>query len=230
VILILLGWGLGVLVVHVAGGAFHSHVDRPVNHWAHVHRSRAVTGVLSRIANLGSEPVLAAVVLVAGLVWAARRRSAAPLLALGLAYAGGAAVTLAVKLAVQRGRSEIAHGLAGATQLAFPSGHATLGAAVYGTAAILLSRPAGHDPTTAPSPPGRWRRTTAAAGLVVLAVTIGAARVYNGQHDTTDVLAGWLLGALWARAVTSLGRDRGRQDSARPGRRGLGSRAGGRPR
>jgi undecaprenyl-diphosphatase len=177
-------------------------VDRPVNHWGRAHRSRAVTGVLGRVANLGSEPVLAAVVVVAGSTWAARRRRAAPLVALGLAYAGAAAVTLAVKLAVERGGSEVANGLAGATQLAFPSGHATLGAAVYGTAAVLLRRPAGHDPTTARSPAGRWRRTTAAAGLVVLAITIGVARVYNRQHDATDVLAGWLLGSLWARAVT----------------------------
>jgi membrane-associated phospholipid phosphatase len=72
---------------------------------------------------------------------------------------------------------------------------------VYGTAAILLFRRAGPDPTTARSRAGQWRRA-AAVGLVVLVVTIGVARVYNGQHDTTDVLAGWLLGALWARAVT----------------------------
>jgi membrane-associated phospholipid phosphatase len=38
---------------------------------------------------------------------------------------------------------------------------------------------------------------------VVLAITIGVARVYNSQHDTTDVLAGWILGGLWAGAVRS---------------------------
>lgn len=202
-VLALLGWGLGVVVLHVAPGLFHAHVDRPVNHWMHHHRSGAARAVLSLVAAFGSQPVLAVVVMVAGLSWWARRRSGAPFVTLALAYGGAAAVSLAVKLAVQRGASGIAPGLAGATQLAFPSGHATLGAAVYGTAAILLSRPAGPDPAIPRSPGGRWRRTTAAAGLVVLAVTIGVARVYNGQHDPTDVLAGWLLGALWARAVTS---------------------------
>jgi membrane-associated phospholipid phosphatase len=37
---------------------------------------------------------------------------------------------------------------------------------------------------------------------VALVVTIGVARVYTGKHDTTDVLAGWILGGLWAGAVT----------------------------
>jgi undecaprenyl-diphosphatase len=200
-VLILLGWGMGVLVLHVAPGVFHAGLDRPVNRWVHAHHSRGLHGALGGVAHLGSETVVLAVALVAGVIWAARRRHAAPLVALGLASTGGAAITLAVKLAVHRGQSEASGGLAGLTELGFPSGHATLSAAVYGTAAFLLSRPAGHSPAHDRSPAGRWLRAAAVAGLVALAITIGVARVYNGQHETTDVLAGWMLGGLWARAV-----------------------------
>jgi len=200
--LILLGWGMGVIVVHVAPGVFHRGLDRPVNRWVRAHHSRGLARALGRAAQLGSESVLLAVALVAGGIWAARRRRAAPLVALGLAYTGGAAITLAVKVAVQRGQTAASHGFTGVTQLGFPSGHATLAAAVYGTAALLLSGPAGHRPPPGRSRRVRWLRTAATAGLVVLAVTIGVARVYNGQHNTTDVLAGWILGCLWARAIT----------------------------
>ena len=200
-VLILLGWGMGVLVLHVAPGVFHAGLDRPVNRWVHAHHSRGLHRALRGVAHLGSETVVLAVALVVGAIWAVRRRHAAPLVALGLASTGGAAITLAVKLAVQRGQSEASGGLAGLTKLGFPSGHATLSAAVYGTAAFLLSRPAGHSPAPDRCPAGRWLRAAAGAGLVALALTIGVARVYNGQHETTDVVAGWILGGLWARAV-----------------------------
>ena len=201
-VLVVFGWAMGVLVLHVAPGAFHAGLDRPVNRWVRSHRRHGVGRALGRVGLLGSEVVVLVVASVAGVIWAARRRNPAPLVTLGLAYTGGAAITLAVKLAVRRGHSAALHGLAGVTQLGFPSGHATLAAAVYGTAAVLLLRPAGHSPAPDPSPAGRWRRTGTAAALVVLVVVIGVARVYNGQHDTTDVLAGWILGGLWAGAVT----------------------------
>ncbi|MDQ1492599.1 MAG: hypothetical protein QOJ23_5113 [Actinomycetota bacterium] len=202
-VLILLGWGMGVVVLHVAPGVLHRGVDRPLSRWLHMHRNRGLSSGLEWLALLGSQAGALAVASVAGVIWAARRRNPAPLVALGVAYTGGGAITLVVKLLVRRGQSEVPHGLAGVTQLAFPSGHATLAAAVYGTAAYLLFRPAGHAPAHDPAPVGGWLRTAAVAALVALAVTIGVARVYTGQHDTTDVVAGWILGGLWARAVTS---------------------------
>jgi undecaprenyl-diphosphatase len=148
--------------------------------------------VLIEVAHLGSAGVAFAVALLAGGIWAIRRRRPAPLAVLGLAYGGGAIVGLAVKVLVRRGQSGLPGGLSSLTQLGFPSGHATLAAAVYGTMAALLARRG-----------ARWHRILA-GGLVGLAVVIGVARVYNGQHETTDVIAGWILGGLWAWTVATI--------------------------
>jgi undecaprenyl-diphosphatase len=103
-----------------------------------------------------------------------------------------------VKLAVGRGRSEVHAGLGGIAQLAFPSGHATLTAAVYGAGAVLVARSLAGARTRA----GRRLRAAAAAMLLGLVLAVGVSRVYLGVHDATDVLAGWTLGGLWALAVT----------------------------
>jgi membrane-associated phospholipid phosphatase len=59
-----------------------------------------------------------------------------------------------------------------------PSGHAQSAVVIWGGLAA-------------------WRRTTAAwIGAIVLAALIGISRVYRGVHFPTDVLGGWLLGAV----------------------------------
>jgi membrane-associated phospholipid phosphatase len=198
--LVLLGWGLGVVFVHVLGSFVHANLDRPVDRWFHHHHVRLVTKATAWVSPLGATPVVLAVVVVVIAAVALRRqhRSRPLTVALALAYAGGSTIALAVKLAVRKGQAEIPGGLGGIAQLAFPSGHATLAAAVYGTMAALLL--VGAAATTGN---GRRLRTAGALALVGLIVAIGVARVYRGQHDPTDVLAGWLLGGLWARAVTA---------------------------
>jgi len=203
VALALLGWGMGVLVLHVFGRFFHSAVDHPLTHWIHHHKVGIVTALLARVSPLGSAVVVLAVVVVAGAL-AALHRNRAALVTLVLADAGGTAIAFAVKLAVRRGSSEVPGGLGGVTQLAFPSGHSTLAAAVYGTVAILVFLGATGGPTRR----RRWLRAVAAGALVGLVLAIGVARVYLGQHDPTDVVAGWLLGSLWALAVTTPARRR----------------------
>ena len=213
--LILLGWGMGILVLHVAHGFFHGAVDRPVNRWVRAHHSHRLGRVLIQVAHLGSEPVVLALTLVAGVVWALRRRNAGPFVALFLGSTGAAAIALVVKVAVHRGQSTLPGTFAGLTELAFPSGHATLAAGLYGTMAFLVARRADRR---------RWWRP-AVAGLVGLALVIGIARVYNGQHDTTDVLAGWILGGLWAWAVATFGGGRQHRRPAAEGMTGRGQDA-----
>jgi undecaprenyl-diphosphatase len=49
-----------------------------------------------------------------------------------------------------------------------------------------------------------WARRTVIAVAAVLAVGVMASRVELGVHWTTDVVAGALLGALWAAALIAI--------------------------
>ena len=95
-----------------------------------------------------------------------------------------------------------------ASGFAFPSGHATQAAAVYGGFAWLA---AGW--VTA------WARKVAVwTGAVLAVLVVGVSRVYLGVHWPTDVLGGWALGGLWLAGVlvtVSTGRQVWFSDDAR---------------
>ena len=92
----------------------------------------------------------------------------------------------AIKLAVGRARplTEYAAGMWPQTH-SFPSGHATGATVAYGLLAYLAWQ-------LLPQP---WNHI-AAALLVLLIILIGISRVYLGAHFPSDVIAGWLLGAV----------------------------------
>ena len=70
----------------------------------------------------------------------------------------------------------------------FPSGHAVMSPTVYFTLAVLVS--------TTTSRPATRRVVFGTVTLVVAA--IGVSRVYIGVHWPSDVLGGWMLGAVFA--------------------------------
>ena len=74
--------------------------------------------------------------------------------------------------------------------MVFPSGHAANAVVMWGLVAYLV---------------GRHRRA-AAVVAAVLAATVGATTVYLGTHWVSDVLAGWVAGALILLALPTLSR------------------------
>ena len=204
---------LGLILVGAVSGAVLRRagptglVDRSVEFFVVGHRQAWLNAMMPPVTDLGAAAVLVPLVLAAGLGWRWRRGSWRPLALLGAGAAGAWVVQVAVKQLVERPRPPTGLALSHATGFAFPSGHATDAAAVYGMLAVLLARPG-----------RRGVRVAALAAAVGLVALVGLSRVYLGVHWLTDVLAGVGIGAIWiASLIVVVGT---RIDlPARPGRR-----------
>lgn len=127
--------------------------------------------------------ILCAVVVV-WLVW--RRADWWTATWLAVACALGTLVQQGMKAAVDRARPVWPDPVDSAHYAAFPSGHAMTAVVVLGLLLWLLHH---HGVGRA-----LWRTTVSVA--VISVVGVGLTRVWLGVHWTTDVLGGWLLGAL----------------------------------
>jgi undecaprenyl-diphosphatase len=105
-----------------------------------------------------------------------------------LSVLGGALLGPLLKIGFDRPRPDLVAHLVQVRSASFPSGHALLSAVTYLTSAALLARVVGE-----------LRLKIYIMGVaVIFTFLIGASRVYLGVHWPTDVLAGWLIGAVWA--------------------------------
>ena len=100
----------------------------------------------------------------------------------------GEAIGYAMKALFVRPRPTIVPHLRQAFSSSFPSGHAMQSAIVYLTLGAMLMRLAERRLT-------KIYCCTVAMGLTFL---VGLSRVYLGVHYPTDVLAGWIVGLIWA--------------------------------
>jgi undecaprenyl-diphosphatase len=156
-------------------------------------RSPAGDRVFSVITATGEPWALAITCGAGGLRWLATRRQA-DAATLALAVGAGGALNQVLKLFFRRDRPPLELRRAHASSYSFPSGHAMMTLATYGTLAYLITRRAaltGH-PLGAPN----WGLT------VVYCALVGWSRVYLEVHYPTDVLGAWAAGTVW---VTTCG-------------------------
>lgn len=138
---------------------------------------------------LGSVSVLVLIALIAvGMLVMQRQRLQAGLLALALG--GGLFLSEMLKGVFERTRPPEIYHAAGFLNASFPSGHALLSTVFYLTLGAILARVMKR----------RREKVYALAVGLLLALLVGATRVYLGVHWASDVLAGWFLGASWAMA------------------------------
>ncbi|MET0195727.1 phosphatase PAP2 family protein [Rhodococcus sp. RS1C4] len=161
-------------------------MDADVLLWMVEHRVAWVTSLFWVITTLGNT-VWMFVWSIAGcsaLLMSGRRPDA--IMVGGAMLTGWGAMSLA-KLLWGRARPPVPERLVEISSYSFPSGHAMMSAilATVTIAVLVTSRT-----------PWLHRRSLLALP-VVGTLAIGFSRIYLGAHWTTDVLAGWVFGALW---------------------------------
>lgn len=101
---------------------------------------------------------------------------------------GGQIMSTVFKALFARERPDIVPHLVEVSSASFPSGHSMMSAVVYLTLGALLVRLEVR------------RRTRIYSMTIAIFATllVGFSRIYLGVHFPTDVLAGWLIGLMWA--------------------------------
>jgi membrane-associated phospholipid phosphatase len=195
-------WAFGSLAEEVVEG--DTHVDTRLADWLHEHATAGWTDFFERVTWLGNLPVLLAATVVAAAVLA-RKRETLELRLLLLAAVGAEILTVGLKLGFQRERPFYADPLARESTYSFPSGHATVSLAVYGTLAFIIARHLSNARL----------RVAVLAAAAVLVLLIGFSRLYLGVHFLTDVIAGFALGLAWVTLCVLLLHLRVRLDARR---------------
>ncbi|WP_172332074.1 bifunctional DedA family/phosphatase PAP2 family protein [Mangrovicoccus sp. HB161399] len=189
----LLATAAAVLVIYLAAvfvdGALDlafvpgtAELDQRISSLMHAYWTPGGLRLAAWATQLGHVPVAALVAAgsVAGFALAGRRSAAA---GLAIAVAGNAVTVTLLKLAFGRARPELAYFLE--TSNSFPSGHAAISVALYGSLALLLWREKLIGPTLA------------IVSGACMAAMLGSTRIYLSEHYLSDVLNGWIVGTIW---------------------------------
>ncbi|HSK93685.1 MAG TPA: phosphatase PAP2 family protein [Candidatus Angelobacter sp.] len=118
--------------------------------------------------------------------------------------AGASLLNGTLKRVIARERPELLAPMLTESGYSFPSGHSALGMVGWGVLAVLVSR------TRLP----RVARIGIVAVFGLIVFLVGVSRVYLGVHYPTDVIAGWLLGAVIVVLFAQVTREVSREPSA----------------
>jgi membrane-associated phospholipid phosphatase len=154
--------------------------------WLHGRATDPLTDVFRTVTWLGNFPTLLAVtVLAIAILW--RRRQPTDAVFVALAFVGAQVLSNGMKLGFRRERPFFPDPLATESTYSFPSGHALVSLAVYGSIALVLARRAS----------GLASRVLIIGSATVLVAAIGFSRLYLGVHFLSDVVAGFAAGTAW---------------------------------
>jgi len=161
-------------------------IDTGIITWLHGYWGLATDRLMLFFTTLGEFWVLAPMIVLAGYGLLRRGRW---IDAVGLVLAGGGAglLNLLLKSIFERPRPDLFDGPFHLTTYSFPSGHAMGSIAAYGMLAFVGIRLTSS----------RLVQAAIALAAVLLVFFIGLSRIYFAVHYPTDVIGGYLAGALW---------------------------------
>jgi membrane-associated phospholipid phosphatase len=165
--------------------------DQPILLFAVAHRTAALTLFFTAVTNIGSGVGLFAIAAAVCALVCWRRRSAWPAILVLVTVLGSVAFNNSVKNLVHRDRPSAGYWLAQPGGYAYPSGHAMNSAATYGILAYVTFQLVS----------ALWAKIAIVVTSTVLALAIGASRIYLGVHWFTDVIGGFLAGLGWMTLV-----------------------------
>lgn len=143
-------WVFGWMVEDLAEG--DTKIDNRLAGWLHEHASPGWTTFFETVTRLGNVSTLVVVVLLAAAaLW--RKGWIAELQLLVLAAVGAEIITVGLKLGFQRDRPFFSDPFATERTYSFPSGHASVSLAVYGTLGFIAARHLGSRPRRSPPLP-----------------------------------------------------------------------------
>lgn len=182
---IVLIWAFAFIADEIPEHSTLVRVDDTIVSWLQTHGTESGEAVFYFVSLLGAA-VMSALMTAAVLAFAVRRdwlRARA----LAITALGGPAICNLLKVIFRRGRPESAAEFIVHKSWSFPSSHAMSSIVCYGFVAYLLLERA-RD---------RVERVAIILVATILIVAIGFSRLYLGVHYLSDVLAGYLAGAVW---------------------------------
>jgi len=170
-----------------------TRLDARVNELLHARGTLAGYGFWAVLSALGEGLTLSILGLGVAILLALRGRWIV-LSGWAAALIGSGLLNGALKLLIRRPRPERALDFLGQMSWSFPSGHSMASFVTYGMLAYLLVLAFRSE---------RRVQVTAIGSAAVLILAIGFSRMYLGVHYFSDVLGGFIAGALWLSACVS---------------------------
>lgn len=136
---------------------------------------------------LGSVGVLTLITAASAIYLVLSRKHRAALF-VAIAIASGTALSFALKAGFDRPRPDLVPHETIVYTTSFPSAHSMMSALVYLTLGAFVAR----------LQPKRRLKAYVLLFAILVTIIVGISRVYLGVHWPTDVLAGWVAGAVWA--------------------------------
>lgn len=167
--------------------------DFAVSQFVAMHRTPELTGIFLLVTEFANTTSMLLIGIVAALSYAVLRRGKY-LYAFLLAALGTTASVHLLKDFIARTRPPADVAFYAEKLFSFPSGHSASALAIFGFIAYVWLKSL-HLPA---------HKIAIATGATLVILAVGASRIYLGVHYLSDVMGGYLLGALWLMIAIAL--------------------------